>query len=289
MNKSSFILLPAPVIILSHPQLGANIGAAARAMKNCGFSELRLIKPRDGWPNPEALPMATHASDILENVTLYEDLASACFDITQLYATTARPRELQKTVLNPRIASQQVARHTKLQLPKTNLITESHQDAHEPYTKADNSHGYKAAFLFGSERVGLTNDEIVLADYIVEAALNPESNSLNLAQAVMIMCWEFLMATGDIDNKPDLPLKKELSEPAMKNKQEILKGAATLADQSYFFERFDKLLEEKGFFTAEEKAPTVKRNLRNFFVKAQLTKQELLTWHGIVTLFNKQK
>ena len=96
MNKSPFLSLVPPVIILSNPQLGENIGASARAMKNCGFTDLRLINPRDGWPNADAEPMATHAADILKTTTIYKDLASSCFDITHLFATTARPRELKK-------------------------------------------------------------------------------------------------------------------------------------------------------------------------------------------------
>ncbi len=269
MSKKPFLSLMPPVIILSHPQLGENIGAAARAMKNCGFAELRLINPRDGWPNPDAKPMATHALDVLQNATVFTDLASACFDITQIFATSARPRELKKSVINPRAAAEICAQNTL-----TNLLSNNE---------------YKAAYLFGSERVGLTNDEVVLADFIVEANLNPVSNSLNLAQAVIIMCWEFSMITAF--SQTSLKTFNQISlQPKMKKeKQKHLKLSATVREQEYFFERFDKLLERLGFFTAHEKAPTVKRNLRNFFIKAKFTKQELLTWHGILTLFNKQK
>ena len=281
MNNEPFLTLTPPVIILSNPQLGENIGAAARAMKNCGFAELRLINPRDGWPNLDAEKMATHASDILQATKVYPDLVSACFDITQLFATTARPRELKKKVLDPRMAAQSVVDEQKRQKSedKDFKLTE----------ETSEQHSFKAAFLFGSERVGLVNDEIVFADFIVEAHLNPKSNSLNLAQAVMIMCWEFAMIAALPPSLINSSEDKELLPETFQNKQKILKSPATIEEQAYFFDRFDYLLEDKGFFTAKEKAPTVKRNIRNFFIKAGLTKQELLTWHGILTLFDKQK
>ncbi len=281
MNNKPFLNLTPPVIILSNPQLGENIGAAARAMKNCGFAELRLINPRDGWPNPDAEPMATHALDILQAITVYPDLASACFDITDLFATTARPRELQKTVLNPRMAAQHIVDKYNRQISEDKDATMTQE------TSAQDS--FKAAYLFGSERVGLINDEIVFADFIVEAHLNPESNSLNLAQAVMIMCWEFAMIAALPSPSINASEDTEMLPETLKDKQKILKSAATVQEQAYFFDRFDTLLENEGFFTAQEKAPTVKRNMRNFFIKARFTKQELLTWHGILTLFDKQK
>lgn len=281
MTSKPFLNLIPPVIILSNPQLGENIGAAARAMKNCGFTELRIVSPRDGWPNPDAEATATHAFDILQATTIYPDLASACFDITQIFATTARPRELQKTVLNPRMAAKKIVENAVSQTSKKK-DTKSQM-------KTSNEHSYKAAYLFGSERVGLLNNEIVFADFIVEAYLNPESKSLNLAQAVMIMCWEFAMIASDTSLSGVTAAESELSFEKFKNKQKILKSPATIEEQAYFFERFDNLLEKKGFFTAREKAPTVKRNMRNFFIKAHFTKQELLTWHGILTLFDKQK
>ena len=281
MNNKPFLNLTPPVIILSNPQLGENIGAAARAMKNCGFAELRLINPRDGWPNPDAEIVATHASDILQATTVYSDLASACFDITQLFATTARPRELKKKVLNPRMAAQSVVDEY------TRQISEDEDAKFTEETSAQYS--YKAAYLFGSERVGLVNNEIVFADFIVEAHLNPDSNSLNLAQAVMIMCWEFAMIAAFPPSSITTSKETKLLPENLKDKRKILKSTATVKEQAYFFDRFDNLLENKGFFTALEKAPTVKRNMRNFFIKAQLTKQELLTWHGILTLFDKQK
>ena len=281
MNKKPFLSLMPPVIILSHPQLGENIGAVARAMKNCGFNELRLINPRDGWPNSDAEPMATHAVDILKNASVHPDLASACFDITELFATTARPRELKKPVINPRIAAEKCVQNTL-----KNIRVDSKPGQSVEYIR---NNAYKAAYLFGSERVGLTNDDIVLADFIVEANLNPDGKSLNLAQAVVIMCWEFSMITASPQISCDSLIKMSSQSDMKKQKQKNLKLSATKKEQAYFFERFDMLLDKWGFFTAADKAPTVKRNLRNFFIKANFTKQELLTWHGILTLFNKQK
>ena len=155
MARNQALMQP-PVIILLRPQMGENIGASARAMKNCGISELRLVAPRDGWPNPDAVPMASSATDILDNAELYDDIGAALHDVTLAFATTARRRDMVKPELNPRQAAEMTAKQP--------------QEA-----------GQRIAFLFGAERSGMDNEEAVLADYIVSADLNPEFSSLNLA------------------------------------------------------------------------------------------------------------
>lgn len=251
-----------PVILLSHPQMGENIGAAARAMKNCGLSDLRLIAPRDGWPNPAAEPMAASGKDIIAAVQVYDSLAEACSDITFLLATSARPRDLAKPVCDPRQAATAILGHHSL--------TELQEAAQPPR---------QAGLLFGGERSGLDNEELALADIIVQAALNPAGNSLNLAQAVMVCGWEWRMA---------LLASQSDAGTGLASDGRALPAAASIRDRDYFFARLEEILEEQGFFTSPEMAPVVKRNLRSFFTRAAPSDQELRTLHGILTLLTRE-
>ena len=239
-----------PVIILLRPQMGENIGASARAMKNCGISELRLVAPRDGWPNEAALPMAAGGADIIEHATVYDDMASAMSDVVLSFATTARMRDLVKPVINPRQAA--------------NMSTERPQ-----------GEGKRIAYLFGAERSGMDNDEAVMADYIVSADLNPDYPSLNLAQAVLLMSWEWRMSA----------LAQQQPAQATDDWPEL----ANIQERDFFFQRFETMLKDKGFFGTEEMAPVVNRNMRAFFTRATPTKQELQTWHGILSLLMRDK
>lgn len=242
-----------PVVILLRPQMGENIGASARAMKNCGISELRLVAPRDGWPNPAALPMAAGGADIIEQAEVYDDMASAMSDISLAFATTARLRDLVKPVLNPRQAAEMTA-------------------------KVPQDDGKRVAFLFGAERSGMDNDEAVMADYIVSADLNPAFPSLNLAQAVLMMSWEWRMAAlGEV--MADKAEQEALNWPEL----------ASLQERDFFFSRFEDLLESRGFFATKEMAPVVNRNMRSFFTRAKPTKQELQTWHGILSMLSRDE
>jgi len=241
-----------PIVILARPQMGENIGAAARAMKNCGLVSLRLVSPRDGWPNPAAEPMATNAIDILDTAEVYDSLSDALHDITFMVATSARPRDMEKPVYTPRQAMSELMQR---------------QTAHSP------AQG-RAALLFGAERSGLDNDELMLADCVAQAPLNPGAMSLNLAQAVLLMAWEWRMAALDdaqlIADTPD-----GVSAPA------------DLKSRTYFMSRLENQLEQQGFFTSPEMAPVVKRNLTCLFTRAAPTEQELKTLHGILTLFDR--
>lgn len=249
-----------PVVILARPQMGENIGACARAMKNCGVFDLRLINPRDGWPNPLAVPMATNATDILDDVKVFQKLDDALYDVKVMFATTARLRGMVKPVINPRQAAHYLCDFASQQIAQEKAGDE----------KA------RAAILFGAERSGLDNDEVALADYIVQAELNPDSTSLNIAQAVLMMCWEWRMAALENSNSSAFQKDKEEANPP-----------ASLQSRSYFFERLEAVLDEQGFFASADIAPTVKRNLRNFFTRGKPTEQELRTLHGILSLFGK--
>lgn len=241
-----------PIVILARPQMGENIGAAARAMKNCGLMSLRLVSPRDGWPNPAAEPMATNAADILAGAEVYNSLSEALHDITFMVATSARPRDMEKPVFTPRRA---VAELIKKQTAQK--LAEG-----------------RAALLFGAERSGLDNEELMLADCVAQAPLNPGAMSLNLAQAVLLMAWEWRMAALE-----DARLIAD--EP------EGVSVPADLKTRTYFLSRLEDVLEKQGFFASPEMAPVVKRNLTCLFTRGAPTEQELKTLHGILTLFER--
>ena len=261
--------LTPPVVILARPQLGENIGAAARAMKNCGLTDLRLVTPRDGWPNPAALPMAAAGKDIIESAEVYKTLGDALHDVTFLVATSARPRDMAKSVLDPRTAAPLLVRH------------------HEEVKDA----GSYAGLLFGAERSGLDNNELALADVIVQADLNPEATSLNLSQAVFLMAWEWRVAALQHSAARQVISKgaglRKTAYPKIPADTAII--PATGAARDFFFTRLETILDKRQFFGSPEMAPVVKRNLRTYFTRGTPTEQELNTLHGILTLFEQGK
>lgn len=232
----------APVIVLVEPQMGENIGAAARAMLNCGMSHLRLVKPRDGWPSERAQAMSSGALDKMPPVEVFETLADAVADCHHVYATTARPRDMVKPVMTAREA------------------------ASDARTREDG--GQKIAFAFGPERAGLSNDDVALAHTIITIPVNPEFWSLNLAQCVLLCAYEWFQADGKADGKTntqagDLP--------------------ATMQNLTMLYDRLESELETHGFFRTQELRPNVMRNLQNMFSRADMTEQEVNTFHGIIT------
>src|SRR5688572_33184637 len=152
-----------PIIVLVRPQLGQNIGKAARAMLNFGLAEMRLVAPRDGWPNPDAGPAAAGADEVLASARVYDTVAEAVSDCAHVYATTVRKRGVTKPVLTPEAAAREIASQT----------------------------GGRSAILFGPERSGLETDDVALARAIVTVPINPEFGSLNLAQAVILCAYEW--------------------------------------------------------------------------------------------------
>jgi tRNA/rRNA methyltransferase len=233
-----------PIVVLVEPQLGENIGAAARVMANFGLDHLRLVKPRDGWPNLQARRSASGADRILEAAALYEEVEAAIADCTLVLATTARAHDQAKPVLSPEAAVGEIARHL-----------------------AGEGAG-PAALLFGRERYGLENAEIALADRIVTFPVNPAFASLNLAQAVALMAYEWfkLAASGA------LPF-------AMPQKS----GPATKEQLLAFFNAIERELDKVEFFRPEEKRATMMINLRNIFARMQPTRQDIQTLHGVLT------
>jgi len=231
-----------PVIILAQPQLGVNIGMAARAMLNCGLDELRIVQPRDGWPNDDALAASAGAERVIKNAVIFDYLETASADIHKLYATTARPRDMIKPVVTPRQAAVEINQFKDQDL--------------------------KTAVLFGREAKGLNNDDIAFSDTIINVPLNAEYPSLNLAQAVFAIAYEWFVS-GD-NTPPSQLVTPKGSKPA--NKQE-LRG---------LFEHLEQELDDCGFLRIKEKRPVMVRNLRNMLGRADLTEQEVRTLRGVI-------
>jgi tRNA/rRNA methyltransferase len=233
---------PAPVVVLVEPQLGENIGACARAMANFGLSRLRLVKPVQGWPNERARVMAAGADRVLEGATLYDSLADAIGDCTFVVAATARHHDQAKPVISADQAAAEAA----------------------PRVAA----GETVALVFGRERNGLENHEVGMADRILTLPVNPAFASLNLAQAVVIVGYEWFKQSGE----GNLPFETaERSPPVAKQQLEA------------FFADLERELEKVEFFRPPEKRGVMQVNLRNIFQRIAPTKQDIRTLHGVVT------
>ena len=238
-----------PAIILVDPQLGENIGMVARAMLNCGLTDLRLVRPRDGWPNPKATASASGAVEVLDNVRLFETTAEAIADLQRVYATTARERHMTKEVATPRAAAGQI--------------------------RAAGEDGERCGVLFGKEAKGLHNDDVALADAILSVPLNPAFSSLNLAQAVLLIGYEWYQLGVEAEDwELTIPRK---TRPA--NKEELVG----------LFEHLEDELDDCGFLRIEEKRPIMVRNLRNILQRAQLTEQEVRTLRGVVACLSSKR
>jgi tRNA/rRNA methyltransferase len=233
-----------PAIVLVEPQLGENIGTAARAMMNCALDDLRLVRPRDGWPSKKAVAAASGATGVLDKARLYPTLEAAIADLVHVYAATARDRGMVRREVTPR----QAAGEMRARLA-----------ADEP-----------CGVVFGPERTGLLNDDVALADTVLRVPLNPGFASLNLAQAVLVVGYEWYMAGSAA---PAELLRRGGSRPA--NKEELFN----------FFDHLEEELEKNGFLRNREARPSMVRNLRSLFQRAQCTEQELRTLHGVVTAF----
>ena len=241
-----------PAIILVEPQLGENIGQAARAMANFGLEELRLVAPRDGWPNEKAVAGASGALSIIENAAIFSTIGEAIADLHFLGATTARIREMVKLVTTPESAVRDVAARSR--------------------------GGQLCGIMFGRERSGLENDEVALADTLIMAPVNPVFASLNLAQAVLIVGYEWrkLMAGSSLGRGTQFD--GPASEGLYLNKCNL----ATRGELLNFFDHIEGELAEAGFFKTDEKRQGVIRNIRNMFERASLTDQEVRTLRGMI-------
>ncbi len=235
-----------PAIILVNPQLGANIGQAARAMANFGLSDLRLVDPRDGWPNEDAVSNSAKALHVIEGAQVFASLEEAIADLQFVFATTARQREMLKPVRGPREAASTLRRRDEA--------------------------GERTGILFGRERWGLESVEVGLADEIVTFPVNPAFASLNIAQAVLLMGYEW-MTSG----KAELPIGTPPTIPATKDE---LLG---------FYEHLEHALDQENYFRPPHKRATMVENLRSIFAKAALSAQEIHALRGVVAVLEGRK
>jgi tRNA/rRNA methyltransferase len=236
-----WIETPAPIVILVEPQLGENIGAAARAMANFGLARLRLVKPQQGWPNEKARVMAAGADRVLDGASLYDSLNDAIGDCSFVLAATARNHDQAKPVVSAETAASEMATRVTA--------------------------GENVAIIFGRERIGLKNHEVALADRIVTLPINPAFASLNLAQAVVVVAYEWFKRTTGGELPFTMP---EKSPPAPKQQLDA------------FFSDLERELERVEFFRPEEKRGTMSVNLRNIFQRMAPTQQDIRTLHGVL-------
>lgn len=230
-----------PVFVLVRPQLGENIGKAARAMLNFGLTEMRLVAPRDGWPNPAAGPAASGADIVLEKAQVFETVADALADCTQVYATTVRKRGVVKPVVTPEEAAREI--HA------------------EPG---------RTAILFGPERSGLETDDVAIARKILTVPINPDFGSLNLAQAVILVAYEWSKHVALAS-----PPQVDLDPPA---DQQELDG---------LIDHLESMLEPAGYFFPPDRVPATKRTLRSVLTKPAWNANEVRTLRGVLSTLER--
>ncbi len=236
-----------PAIILVEPQLVENIGMTARAMMNCGLAELRIVDPRDPWPlhdelQERMLAASSGADEVLTNAKMFPTVETAIADLNYVYATTGRTHDMVNRIMTPRAAIPDMVQRM--------------------------GDGQKIGVMFGRERTGLVNDHIVLANAKITIPLNPAFASLNLAQAVLLIGYEWYQAH---DQTPPNRLHNANSRPA--TREEYLN----------FYHRLETELEGSGFFVAADMRPTMTRSLQNMLQRAEMTEQEIRTWHGVIS------
>ncbi|MBS0559471.1 MAG: RNA methyltransferase [Proteobacteria bacterium] len=232
----------APVVVLVRPQLADNIGGVARAMANGGLFNLRLVAPRDGWPQEKAWRNASGADRILDAATVHASVADAVADLHRVFATCPRPRHIIKPLLTARGAAAEL--------------------------RDLEARGLDSGLLFGPERAGLDNDDMAHADSLIRYPLNPAFMSLNLAQAVMVMAYEWWISA---DTTPPRTL--------MTNETHV----ATKGELENFLTHLVTELDACGFLRNLPKRPGMVRNIRHLFERGEVTEQELRTLHGMVT------
>ena len=225
-----------PVIVLVRPQLGQNIGKAARAMLNFGLTELRLVSPRDGWPNPDAGPAASGADVVLEQAKLFDTVEAAVADCNHVFASTVRRRDLVMPVVRPE----------------------------EMADRIDASAG-RSAILFGPERSGLETEEVALADAIVTVPINPDFGSLNLAQAVILLAYEWSR-------------RSELAQPPVKE----LEPPAPFAELDGLIGQLNDELDRKGYFHPPSRTQATQNTLRTIFTKTGWSSREVKAVRGLI-------
>jgi tRNA/rRNA methyltransferase len=232
-----------PAVILVEPQLAENVGSAARAMANFGLSELRLVNPRPDWRSDRARAAAAGADAVLDAARLYPSFEAAIADLGAVYATTARPRGVAKDVVGPRAAAAAARGRIAAEIA--------------------------VGFAFGRERIGLTNEEVALADAIVTLPVEPEFSSLNLAHAIVVVAYEW-RASAVAAEADGLPFRNEMTPAASKGE---LVG---------LFDHLETALDAAGFFRPNENRGHMVLALRALLQRASLTEQDVKTLRGVI-------
>ena len=246
-NSERELIAEGPAIILVHPQLGENIGMVARAMANFGLAELRLVNPRDGWPSEKAISAASKADHVINAARVFSSLEAAVADLNFVYATTARDRYGYKEVRSPVVAANTLRQRFRA--------------------------GEATGILFGRERTGLTNEEIALADELVTFPVNPAFASLNLAQAVLLMSYEW-MKTG-MGSLEETAFGALPQRPAKKDELQGL------------FDHMEEALDARGYFRPAAKKPKLIENLRSALTRPSFTGSEIQVLRGIVSCLDR--
>ena len=230
-----------PCFVLVRPQMGENIGAAARGMWNFGLDKMRVVAPRDGWPSQNAVAMASGAGRLLDEAVQYSSVASAVSESHFTFATTARARGLSKLIYSPNKAMSLAAQ--KIQA------------------------GERVSVLFGPERAGLENEDIAQANALISVPVNSKFASLNLAQCVLLVAYEWRRASNDVQAQ----------------RMEMIKtNWATSQEVEMLAQHYEERLNEAGFFFPEQKAISMKINLRNMWSRLSLTRADVQMFHGMV-------
>jgi tRNA/rRNA methyltransferase len=232
-----------PIIVLVRPQLGQNIGKAARAMLNFGLIELRLVAPRDGWPNPDAGPAASGADAVLESATVFETTAEAIADCNLVFASTVRRRDLVIPVVGP-----------------------------EEMAREIHSTEGQTAILFGPERSGLESEDVALANGIVTVPINPKFGSLNLAQAVILLAYEWSRGA-------------ELSQPTAKE----MEAPAAMAELDGLIGQLEQSLDEAGYFFPPNRIEATKTTLRTILTKPRWSSREIQALRGVIRALSNNR
>jgi tRNA/rRNA methyltransferase len=238
-----------PVIVLVRPQLGENIGKAARAMLNFGLTELRLVAPRDGWPNPSAGPAAAGADLVLDGAKVFESTAEAVADCAHVYATTVRKRGVTKPVVGADGAAR---------------LIHANEGRH--------------AVLFGPERSGLETEDVALARHILTVPINPEFGSLNLAQAVILVAYEWSRIGREVGAAGETLVQPTAEDALPPAPQDELDGLIA---------HFERMLEPKGYFLPATRAEATRRTLRSVLTKPGWNHLEVRTLRGILSTLER--
>ena len=239
-----------PAVILVKPQLAENIGMTARAMLNCTLTDLRIVRPRCKWPNAKSISASSGAHALLEEAKLFDTTEEAVADLQRVAATSARLRDMRKGVTDARGWAQQA--------------------------RDGIAAGECWGVLFGGERAGLHNDDLALVDTLLTIPTNPSFSSLNLAQSVLLVSYEWHMAGGT-----EVPTEiKRKGFGSRLASQEVIVG---------FYEHLERELDAGGFLRVTEKRPRMVRNIRNIFNRARLNEQEVRTLRGIVVSLAEKK